>query len=110
VRGNSYPERRKEAMSRITAEFEINMPSGESVLIDASGDIFQDVDRLWLEDVIFEAYLFKNADDLEGRKLTDQEIQNMDRRFDLEGTIDDKLYSRFEQLKDEGPEWERDAG
>ena len=92
-------------MSRITAEFELSMPDGQSVLIDASGDIFQDMDRLWLEDVSFDAYLFTSSDDLEGRKLADQEIQVMDRRFDLEGTIDDKLYSRFEQLRDEGPEW-----
>jgi len=97
-------------MSRITTEFEIDMPNGESVLIDASGDIFQEGDRVYLEDVTFEAYLFKGPDDLEGRKLTDQEIWEMNRWCDLEATIDHKLYSRFEQLKDEGPEWERDAG
>ena len=97
-------------MCRITTEFDLDMPDGKFITVDASGDLLQEGGQAWLEDVTIEVWIFKNSAALEGRKLSDDEIQDFKRWCDLDEIVDHKLYSRWEQLKEEGPEWERDAG
>jgi len=96
-------------MSRITTEFELKIPGGEIILVNASGDIFEDYGRLWLDDVSYVAHLYQNADDPESRALTDREILKFDQWLGLEGLIDESLYLKFQETQNEEPEWQRSA-
>jgi hypothetical protein len=97
-------------MTMVDTEFELNIPDGKIIAVFAQGRVFEEGDTCCLEDVTFEVWLFRNSADVKGKKLTDEQIQDFKRWCDLDEIVDHKLYSRWEQIKEEGPEWERDAG
>jgi len=83
----------------IEVEFDLKMPDGKVIGVTAWGSVYYEQKRHWLEEVSFDAWIYRNSSDLEGRQLSFREIQDFEQWCDLGMIVDERLYDRWNEVR-----------